>query len=84
MFFGWITRIMVPTVEGIFLVKGVHIIVTIGLGQDTGRRDTQITRISLHDGGMGNIAIGLETVTVDYHISGTHYERIKRTVHRQY
>ena len=53
MFFGGITLVAEPVVLGIFLCQTVHIIVTIGLGEDAGGSNRKVLAVALDDTGVG-------------------------------
>ena len=53
MFLGGVALVGEPVVLRIFLSQLVHIVVTVGLGENRGGSDGEIFPIALDDGGMG-------------------------------
>lgn len=53
MLLGWIALVGNPVILWIFLCQLIHIIVTIGLGENGGCRNGKILGITLYNGCMG-------------------------------
>ena len=51
MFLGGVALVGEPVVLGIFLGQLVHVVVTIGLGEDAGSCDGEVLAVALHDSG---------------------------------
>ena len=80
---GGIAFVTVPSVHGIVLMEGVHVVVAIGFGQDAGSGNGEVLGITLDDGLVRQGLITLETVPVDDEGLGTHFEGVEGTVHGQ-
>ena len=78
-----VARIVIPTIVWVLLVKGVHVVVTIGLCQDRGGSDGEIFAIALDDGLMGQITIGLEAVAIDDDKLWANLELVEGTMHSE-
>ena len=81
MFLGGIALVATPIVLGIFLGKTVHIVVTIGLGEDAGGSYGEILAVALYYCGVRQVVIWLEAIAVYYDCLGTHAKVIEGTVH---
>ena len=63
-----------PVVLRVFLREFVHVVITVGLGKNTGGSDGEVLAVALDDGGMGDVGcdtanhrtVGLETITIGY------------------
>ena len=53
MFFGGVALVREPIVLGVFLCQLVHVVITIGLGEDTCSCDRKVFAIALDDSGRG-------------------------------
>ena len=78
---GGITLVATPVVLRIFLGKTVHIVVTIGLGEDAGSCYGEILAVALYYCGVGQVMIWLEAIAVYYDCLGTHAQGIEGSVH---
>ena len=76
-----IALVATPIVLGIFLGKTVHIVVTIGLGEDAGSCYGEILAVALYYCGVGQVVIWFEAIAVYYDCLGTHAKAIEGTVH---
>ena len=76
-----VALVALPVVERIFVGKAVHVVVAEGLGQDAGRRYGLILAVALHDGGVGQVAVGREAVAVDDDRLGTCGQLVESAVH---
>ena len=81
MLFCGIALVAPPIVLGIFLGKTVHIVVTIGLGEDAGSSYGEILAVALYYCGVGQVVIWLEAIAIYYDCLGTHAKAIEGTVH---
>ena len=79
-----------PVVLGIFLCQAVHVVITVGLGEDAGGSDSEVFAVALHDGRMGQllavsrVLIGLEAVAIDDDGLRAHLQLIQGTMHGEY
>ena len=74
MFLGGIALVATPIVLGIFLGKTVHIVVTIGLGEDAGSCYGEILAVALYYCGVVQVMIWLEAIAVYYDCLGTDFQ----------
>ena len=82
-FFRGVALVGVPVVLGVFLRETVHIVVTIGLGEDRGSGDGEVFAVTLDDGGVRELLIGFEAIAIDDDGLGTNLELVEGTVHRE-
>ena len=78
-----VAHVVLPVVVGILLRQADHLVVAVGLGQDGGGSDGEVLAVALDDGGMGQVAVGLEAVAIDDDGLGPHLELVEGTVHGQ-
>ena len=64
-FTGGIAFVAEPVVKWVFLSQVIHVVVPERLGQDAGGCDGEVFAVALDDGGVRQVAVGLETVAVD-------------------
>ena len=62
---GRIALVLAPIVVGILLGNAIHILVTMGLGQDRSSGNVGKATVALHKAGVGNLERRAETVAVD-------------------
>ena len=74
MFLGRIALIAMPVVLGIFLSKTVHIVVTIGLGEDAGSCYGEILAVAFYYCGVGQVVIWFEAIAIYYDCLGTDFQ----------
>lgn len=60
MFLGGIPLVTIPVIIRIFLVKAVHVVITIGLCQNGGGSDGKVLPVSFHYGSMRQVPIFLK------------------------
>ena len=78
-----------PVVLGVFFGETVHVVVTVGLGEDRGSGDGEVLAVAFDDSGMGDVGgnitnhgtVGTKAVTVDDDGLRTDGELIEGTVH---
>ena len=80
--FRGIALVLLPVIGRKAGGQFIHIVVTIGLGQDGGRSDAQVFAVTLHHRRMGNSRIGIEAVAINQQVIGSDLELIHRSVHR--
>ena len=72
---------MIPIVVRELFVQPVHIIITIRLGQNGCRRDGKILTVAFHNGGMRNIPVFPEAVTVDKQMLRAQLQPVNSAMH---
>ena len=76
-----------PVVLGIFLCQAVHVVITIGLGEDAGGSDSEVFAVALDNRRMGQllavsrVLIGLEAVAIDDDGLRAHFQLIQCPMH---
>ena len=83
MFLSGIALVGEPVVLGVFLSKTVHIIVTIGLGEDARSSDGEVFAVALDDRGVGDVVIRFEAVAIDDDGLRANHQLIQGTMHRK-
>ena len=83
-FLRGIALVRQPVVLGIFLRQSVHIVVTIGLGEDRSGSNREILAVALNNRRMREILVFLKPVAIHDDCLRTHLQLIQRTMHRQY
>ena len=64
-------------------MQGIHIVIPISLRQDRGRCNGKVFTIPLHYGGMRQILVFLETITVYQQMFRTHLQLVDSPMHGQ-
>ena len=80
-FLGGIALVAQPIVLGVFLGKGVHIVITKRFGEDARCSYRQILAIALDYGGVWQVMIRFETVAIDDDGLRTDSELVEGAVH---
>ena len=83
MLLGGITLVLVPVIERIFLMQGIHIVVAIGLRQDGSRCNAEVLPVAFHHRGMRQVLILLEAVPIYQQMLGTEIQLVDGPMHRQ-
>ena len=71
-----VTLVREPVVLGVFPCQLVHVVITIGLGLDACSSNGKIFPVTLHDGGMGEVLVGLELIAIHNDRLWTHLELV--------
>lgn len=79
----WIAFVSVPVVGGIFLMEAYHMIVSVGLSQNTGSSDAHVLTVTLDDCGVGKVGIWCKTVTINDDFFRSQFESVKGAMHGQ-
>src|SRR3712207_2600893 len=92
-FSGGVSLIALPIIIRVFEGQGVHIIITVGLGQNAGGGDRLVFGVAFDDTSIRKLAtgvgqslannVGVETITVDNQCLGTHVQLVDSPVHGQ-
>ena len=78
-----------PVILGVFLGETVHVVITVGLGEDRSGSDGEVLAVAFDDSGMGDVGgnitnhgtVGTKAVTVDDDGLRTDGELIEGPVH---
>jgi hypothetical protein len=70
-----------PAVFGSLLAQGSHVIITVSLGKNRGGCNGKIKLVPLNNGGVRDITVRLETVSVDDDVLRHNFQFIKSPVH---
>ena len=81
MFLGGIPLVTIPVIIRIFLVKAVHVVITIGLCQNGGGSDGKVLPVSFHYGRMRQVPIFFKAVAVYQQMLRTDIQLVNSTVH---
>ena len=76
-----IALVLGPAILGIVLIELAHEFITVGFGQNRGRRDAEHLAITLDYGGEGDALVRGEAVAVDEDALGAHLQLVQSAVH---
>ena len=83
MLLGRIPLVLIPIVEWIFLMQGIHIVITIRLCQDRSRCNGKVFTVSFYHRSMRQVLVFLETVSIYQQMLRTYLQLVDRPMHGQ-